>query len=140
MFARRYRFALSCLALCASSLASAADLTIEVADIKASQGTVNVALYATADSFLKQPLTFTGAPAVQGTTTLVLKNVLPGDYAVAIYHDANGNGAMDKNAMGMSTEDYAFSNNAVGQMGPATFEAARFTLPAAGATVRVSVR
>ena len=56
MFARRYRFALSCLALCASSLASAADLTIEVADIKASQGSVNVALYASADTFLKQPL------------------------------------------------------------------------------------
>lgn len=131
---------LFCLALCASSLAGAADLTIQVADIKSSQGTVNVALYASADSFLKQPLTFTAAPAVQGTTTLVLKNVPAGDYAFAIYHDANGNGQMDKNAMGMPTEDYAFSNNALGQMGPASFESARFSLPAAGATVRVSVR
>jgi uncharacterized protein (DUF2141 family) len=40
----------------------------------------------------------------------------------------------------MPTEDYAFSNNAVGQMGPPSYDSARFAIPAAGATVRVSLK
>jgi uncharacterized protein (DUF2141 family) len=38
------------------------------------------------------------------------------------------------------TEGHGFSNNAIGNMGPPSFEQARFTLPAGGATVRVSLR
>jgi uncharacterized protein (DUF2141 family) len=129
--------ALTCLT---TELASAADLTINVSDIKSASGTVNVAVFNTAQGFLKEPLTFTAAPAVQGTTTLTFKDLPSGDYAFAVYHDANANGKMDSNLVGMPTEDYAFSNNAMGKMGPPTFDAARFSLPAAGAALTVSVR
>ncbi len=42
--------------------------------------------------------------------------------------------------MGIPTEDYAFSNNAMGKMGPPSYDDAKFTLPAAGASVRVSLK
>ncbi len=38
----------------------------------------------------------------------------------------NGNGKMDTNPFGMPVEPYAFSNNAVGNMGPAKWDRARF--------------
>lgn len=133
------------IALCAATFATAqlshaADLTIEVEDVKNANGTVMVALYNSQDSFLKQPAKGTGARAAAGTSKLVFKDLPEGEYAFAVYHDANANGQMDKNLLGIPTEDYAFSNNAVGKMGPPKFEAAKFALPAAGATLRVSLK
>ena len=63
-----------------------------------------------------------------------------GQVMVALYHDANGNGKMDRNAMGIPSEAYAFSNNALGMMGPPSFDQVKFAVPQAGATVTVSLR
>lgn len=42
-------------------------------------------------------------------------------YAVAIFHDENDNGVLDKNGLGIPVEPYAFGNNATGWFGPPTF-------------------
>lgn len=52
----------------------------------------------------------------------------PGDYALRAFHDVNGDGQMNTNPFGMPTEPFAFSNNAVGNMGPASWDRARFTV------------
>jgi uncharacterized protein (DUF2141 family) len=44
------------------------------------------------------------------------------------FHDVNGDGEMNFNPFGMPVEPYAFSNNAVGNMGPASWERARFNV------------
>ena len=51
-----------------------------------------------------------------------------GEYAVKLYHDENGNGNHDQNFIGIPKEDYAFSNNARGTMGPPDYEKAKFAL------------
>jgi uncharacterized protein (DUF2141 family) len=127
-------------ALLAAHFASAADLTIQVDDVKAASGNVMVALYSSEGSFLKKPDGATGIPAVAGSTMVVFKDLPEGTYSFAVFHDANANGKMDKNLVGIPTEDYAFSNNAMGKMGPPSFGDAKFALPAAGATVRVSLK
>jgi uncharacterized protein (DUF2141 family) len=127
-------------ALLAMNLANAADLTIMVDDVKAADGNVLVAVYSSADTFLRKPLSSSGAPASMTGIKLVFKDLPEGEYAFAVYHDANANGKMDKNLIGMPTEDYAFSNNAMGKMGPPNYESAKFAMPAAGATVRVSLK
>lgn len=124
---------------CGSAFAGAADLTIEVTDVQSADGTVKVALY-TADSFLKKPAAVKSAQAAAGSVKLVMTDVPEGSYAFALYHDANGNGKLDRNAMGIPTEDYSFSNGAMGTMGPPSFDSARFVVPAAGATARVSLK
>ena len=129
---------LSSAILLAAGQAGAADLAIRIDDVKAAGGQLMVALYNSAASFLKTPVTSLGVPASQNT--VVLKDLPAGDYAFAVYHDVNSNGKMDTNLLGIPTEDYAFSNNALGKMGPPNYQMARFTLPAAGATVRVSLR
>ena len=137
---QRHALLIAALLLGASSLAGAADLTIEVADVKTSDGSLMVALYNAAGDFLKAPVNSASARAAAGVTTVLIKDLPPGDYAFAIYHDANANGKMDRNLMGIPSEDYAFSNNAIGKMGPPTFDGARFAVPAAGATARVSLK
>jgi uncharacterized protein (DUF2141 family) len=125
--------------LLAASQAVAADLTIHVDDVKAAGGRIEVAVYSSAGTFLKTAAGAAGAVATRDANTVVLKDLPAGDYAFAVFHDANSNGKLDKNMLGMPTEDYAFSNNALGKMGPPSFEQARISLPAAGATVRVTL-
>jgi len=61
-----------------------------------------------------------------------------GAYGMKAFHDVNGNGKMDVNPFGMPTEPFAFSNNAVGNMGPAKWDRARFEVSGATAqTIRI---
>ncbi|WP_426175501.1 DUF2141 domain-containing protein [Massilia sp. TWR1-2-2] len=129
-----------CTAVLAAAPAGAADLTIHVDDVNAAGGMIHVALYNSADSFMKSVAGIGKTAATGQADTIVLKNLPAGEYAFALFHDANANEKLDKNMFGIPTEDYAFSNNAVGKMGPPSYDSARFTLPAAGATVRVSLR
>lgn len=126
--------------LLSAGLAPAADLTILVEDVKSSDGQIMVAVYDTADSFQRQPAGVARVAAVAGTTTVVLKDLPTGRYAVTLYHDANGNGRLDRNPLGMPVEDYAFSNNALGRQGTPEFDSASLPLPAAGASTRISLR
>ena len=127
-------------ALLSASLASAASLTIRIDDVRSADGTLKVAVYNSAGAFLKKSLTAAGAKAVQGSTTVIVNDLPAGEYAYAIFHDANGNGKMDTNMMGIPTEDYAFSNNAFGKMGPPKFDDAKFTVPEAGLNATVSLK
>jgi uncharacterized protein (DUF2141 family) len=132
-------------ALCSAAfltmkLASAADLTVHIDDVKTTDGNVMIAVFSSEGSFLKTPAKATRAPAASTGNKVVFKDLPEGEYAFAVYHDANSNGKMDKNLLGIPTEDYAFSNNALGKMGPPSFESAKFAIPAAGATVRVTLK
>jgi uncharacterized protein (DUF2141 family) len=124
----------------AAPLAHAADLVIHVDNVKSATGQVMVALYDNADAFLKHPVRVTKAPADTAGTTLVFHDVAPGDYGFSIYHDANQNGRMDRNLLGIPTEPIAFSNNAQGRMGPPDFAAVRLAVPAAGLDTAVTLR
>jgi uncharacterized protein (DUF2141 family) len=42
--------------------------------------------------------------------------------AIAAYHDENANGELDRNALGIPSERYGFTNNARGITGPPSFE------------------
>lgn len=127
-------------AIVAANLAGAAELTIHIDDVKAANGNLMVAVYSSAGTFLKKPDNATGAPAAMTGNKVVFKDLPEGEYAFAVYHDANSNGKMDSNLMGIPTEDYAFSNNAMGNMGPPSYDDAKFALPAAGAALRVSLK
>ena len=50
----------------------------------------------------------------------------PGTYAIGIFHDANLNNRLDNYFFGVPREQYGFSNNARGFMGPPAFEGAAF--------------
>jgi len=57
-----------------------------------------------------------------------VNNLAYGNYAIAVYHDANENGELDTNFLGIPTERYGFSNGARGKFGPATWDQAKFSI------------
>ena len=65
---------------------------------------------------------------VPAETPVVIVNVplAPGDYAVSLLHDENGNGKLDKNFLGIPTEGIGFSQNPKISFGPPTYAASHF--------------
>lgn len=93
-------------------------------------GMVMVALYDSAaayDGNSARPVAATAVSA-SGRVVATFENLPAGDYAVKAFHDVNGDGEMNTNPFGMPVEPYAFSNNAVGNMGPARWSAAHFAV------------
>lgn len=62
-----------------------------------------------------------------------------GEYAFSLYFDANGNGEMDTNFIGIPKEPVAMSNNAKVRFGPPDYEDAVFILTAEGVTQNIMV-
>ena len=60
--------------------------------------------------------------------TLVFKDLPPGRYAIAGFHDRNGNAELDSNAMRIPTEPVGFSNGAQARFGPPGFSDAALTV------------
>jgi len=126
--------------LATTSLAQAADLTVDVAGLQSAKGAVMVAVFDSAGHFLKQPLRTAAVAAQPGQVQLLINDLAPGDYAVSLFQDENGNGKLDKNLVGMPIEPYGFSNDAAASNGPPGFDQARVHVGAAGNTVTVSLR
>jgi uncharacterized protein (DUF2141 family) len=107
----------------AASAATAADLTITVKDVRNSEGAVFIAVYDSDSTFMNpQHAKFTSrSSAVKGEVKFVFHNVPSGKYAVASFHDENGNGKLDKDAVGFPTEGVGFSNDAKVKTGPPGF-------------------
>ncbi|MEJ6789009.1 DUF2141 domain-containing protein [Brevundimonas sp. BR2-1] len=103
----------------------------------AQTGSVMVALYDSEAAYEGGPAVARMAVPASGEVVARFENLPAGDYAVKAFHDVNGNGEMDQNPFGMPTEPYAFSNNAVGNMGPARWARARF--PVSGETAQTIV-
>lgn len=120
----------------------AADVTLEVEGLDTSRlqgATLMVAVFTEPVAWLRQPLSghrFSLEAAAGGKLTVVLKNLPDGPLALSLFQDANANGRLDMNAMGMPIEPFGFSNNAVGNFGPPAFEQAVVT-PLAGTPVKV---
>jgi len=131
---------LALLAIAALAPVHAADLTIRIDNVGSSEGQLMVAVYDGAATFLRQPLRSAAAAASAGSTTVVVRDLAPGDYGIAVYHDANGNGKMDTNMMGIPVEPIAFGRDAQGTMGPPSFDAVKLAVPAAGLATSVTLR
>lgn len=119
------------LPLLLAGTAQAFDLTVEVLNPRSLQGQINAAVYADADGWLKASRA-AGLQRVQVAekTLLVFRGLPAGRYAVSLFHDENGNGRMDSNAIGLPVERYGFSRDARGTMGPPAYADAAVALDA----------
>jgi uncharacterized protein (DUF2141 family) len=120
---------LAALAGVATMSSFAADLTVDVSGVQTSEGRVFVGLYEDAAQMKnKQHLKGLQIEAAKrtpdGKVQVTFTNLASRTYAVAAFHDINNDGKLTTNLMGMPSEPYAFSNNAVGSFGPPSFEAA----------------
>lgn len=117
-------------------------LKVRVENIEKAQGRIHVGIYRPSDNFPKKKTAFAGkeTPVTgKGSMDIEVEGLAPGRYALAVFHDLNGNGKLDTNLLGIPTEPYAFSNGATAKWSSPGFEEAAFDLPQSGKTITVSL-
>lgn len=103
------------------------ELKVTVSDLTKMQGTVRVCLTNKKADFLKTCYRSKEVPVAGKTVTVVFKDLPPGNYAVAVYHDEDDNGELTKGGLfGIPTEAYGFSNNPAAMFGPPGYEKCTF--------------
>ena len=118
----------------------AADLKVEIRGMSSTEGTVNIALFDGPGQFPAKPVAGVKISASATPLIAVFANLKPGTYAVSTFHDGNANGALDRNLLGLPTEKYGFSRDAMGRMGPPSFEDAAFAIGPEHHTIIINLR
>ncbi|MBC7794868.1 MAG: DUF2141 domain-containing protein [Clostridia bacterium] len=104
-------------------------IVMHVDGLKTDQGTLHCALYANAKGFPTEPehaATEVKVQVREKRATCVFPDVKAGRYAVALWHDVNGDNKLDANWLGIPKEPVGSSNNAKGSFGPPSFAKASF--------------
>lgn len=134
--------AMCIVSISSSSIAqsSSAALNVSFTGIEEKEGAILGAVFNSEDAYNGK-----GAPVRQimisadkAEVATALEGLEPGVYAIKAFHDVDGDMKMSTNPYGMPIEPFAFSNNAVGNMGPAKWADAKFEVkPGANAHVIV---
>ena len=106
------------------------DLTVTVTNIQNTKGKVSFGLFRKQDSFPIKGKQFKGVSVetMKSKTKYTFQNLEKDAYALAVFHDVNNNGILDKNLVGAPTEAYGFSRNARGMFSAPSFEEAKIEL------------
>ncbi len=118
------------------------NLQVAVVGFQSTTGDVKIALSNSEANYTSKSEAFRGAVAtIEGDkATAVFTNLPHGEYAVRVYHDANGNDKLDRNFMGIPKEPYGFSNNARSAFGPAKWGKAKFALRTEQMNIEIRVK
>lgn len=120
-------------------------LRVAVSGARSASGNITVTLYGPRrEDFLARGgrLARQRIPVAGGATATEACFALaaPGGYAVAVYHDENGDHDFNRNALGLPVEGYGFSNDAPTAFGLPDLDRVRFTLPPGGTRIAVRLR
>ena len=122
---KKFLFVLICSAWFGLNQMKAQNLTVHIQGIEQDKGKVFVALFNSQETWLKQSFKSLEQDVTSATCTVTFTDLPKGEYAIAIFHDENGNGTMDFGKMGIPIEKFVFSNAAKCVMGPPAFEDAK---------------
>jgi uncharacterized protein (DUF2141 family) len=121
---------------------STSTVLLEVSSLKNTRGTLNCRLFTKASDFPDgEGILTVRTPIAGANTTCTFPNVEPGTYAVAVVHDENSNGKLDKNFVGVPSEGYGVSNNKTYALSAPKWEESVFTITASERkTLQVKLR
>jgi uncharacterized protein (DUF2141 family) len=117
-------------------------IAVEMTGFRSDRGRALVALYRSARGFPDRPQHAVRRVQVsirQRKARAVLRGLRPGDYAIAVLHDEDGDRAMKTGFLGRPQEGYGASRDARGRFGPPKFDDARIALPP-GRTLVAAIR
>jgi len=133
--------ALACILCVSGAPLSAETLSVRVTGLNSNSGTIRMALFSSKKGFPKEEF----ATAVRvidisaGGGSTVFQGLSAGRYAIAVYHDENGNEVLDANLFGIPTEGYGFSNDARAALTPPRFNAAAFSITGSSSTQSITI-
>ena len=118
-------------------------LNVVVSNVRSGEGLIAITLYGdNSRKFLvRHGSMYVGrVDAGAGTTRTCIFVPQPGVYALALYHDADGDRSFDRTGLGLPAEGYGFSNNPATIAGLPSFRSVRLNVPRTGLTTRVSMK
>jgi len=117
-------------------------IVIHVTGLGSSKAPLRIAVFNTEQTWLRDGSalyrTILDPDGPQGEWTI--ERAAYGEYAVAAFHDTNGNGELDRNFFGMPKEPYGFSNDARGVFGPASWQDARVRVNAPVTDITIELK
>ena len=116
-----------------------ASLRVEVQNVRVLTGSVHLALFRSGKDFPKGKPVETKKLTAGSKSVQIQFAVEPGDYAIAVYHDENGNGKMDKQIFGIPKEPYGFSNDIKPVMSAPKFSECQFTVSKDGKAISIKL-
>ena len=116
-------------------------INIQAENVRSSDGTITITAYPdNQKTFLKKDgeVQVARIKAQKGTTSGCIFVPGTGVYALALYHDENGNQKFDRNPL--PKEGYGFSNNPGTFLGLPTFKSVRMNFPTNGTTANIRMK
>jgi len=107
----------------AEAISEGTSITISI-PVQTSEGNVVVGLY-NQSNFMQNPTEGQTGDIINGSATVTFNNIIPGEYAIILFHDKNMNKQMDFDANGMPLEMFGQSNNPM-SYGPPQWSDAKF--------------
>ncbi len=119
-------------------------VTVIAENLRNSDGLLAMTLYAD-DSrrfLVKHGSLSVGRVKVQpgGTTRGCIFLPEPGVYAIALYHDENGDTKFNRSMIGLPVEGWGFTNNPPTLMGLPSFSSVRLNVPRTGLVTRIKMK
>lgn len=117
-----------------------AKLKLEITNVKAAKGKIWIALTQTPGKMVdRKPEYYQVLDVTAVGKSQTVFDLPTGRYAIAVYHDLNSNGKLDKNLLGIPKEPYGFSNDFRPMFSPPDFEDCAITVPISGASVTIKL-
>lgn len=119
-------------------------LTVRVTGARNAKGKIGVTLFQEAQGFpddaskaMRQQSAEIDPKTMSADVTF--KDLPQGTFAIAVLHDENGNGKMDKNFVGIPKEGYGASNNPKKKRRAPTFDEAKFSLNSSKQSIEITL-
>ncbi len=121
--------------------AEPAILKITITDPATSTGTVEVTLFDSSESFLKEAFLQQGGKVNEnGTFVAEFAGLEEGEYAVVAVHDENDNGAFDSGFLGFGGESLGYSNNVRPFLGRPDFDDVKLSIGPGQTEIEISLQ
>jgi uncharacterized protein (DUF2141 family) len=103
-------------------------LSIKISNIQSKGKILYVGIYRAGDEFPEFNKYWKNSKVTTKSNEVTIEFDVPyGDYAVAVSHDLNGNGKLDKNLFGYPKEPFGFSNNYKPKLSSPNFSDCKFS-------------
>lgn len=117
------------------------DIKVNITGFRNNNGKCNIYIYNSKDGFPAKPekaLKTLSGEIRQNRCVINISSLKPGDYAISVVHDENGNNKIDTNFLGIPREGLGSSNNPK-SFGPPSFNDSRFTYKSDEKTLEITI-
>lgn len=121
---------------------AAGALVVQASGFKQERGHAVAKLFRPGDNVLGRGTRQATSAITTGRASFSFGNLPAGRYAVVVFHDENGNGTIDHNAMGLPSEPLGFSNGFALSLvsGLPRFDKLQFEHPGGKQLIEIAVR